>query len=534
MLVAPWALAGTWYEPDELVRVDDPAHPDAIARSATGAILVGPPEDGIPYRSVVVPEIDRVEVSAPAAEALDVVGARSWHADGVRGEGVKVAVFDSNWFVGETDPVEVQPFQTHDCFASATCEVAFDLTRPALTNESGAHGWACAEVVRDLAPDAEVHLVRVNSLTAYENAVDWAIREGVDVISMSMSYYNQSFYDGTGPQAELVERLVGAGVLLVTSAGNTADQHWAGRYLDVDGDGRMDVDGEPGLYTWLGEGSATVYLNWDERDACGRTDLWAQLVDERGWVLDRNDDPQDPDDDDCEPYERLRATVASTGWYRIEVGTTRGDATGLAIDLLSRDGIVSPFVPEGSVTDPAAHPLAFAVGAVRASDYLAGDLQSYSSWGPNHAGAMRPDIAGPDGLSTATYGPTGFFGTSASTPVVAGMVALVLSDDPSLTPREAAERLQGWARTDRPAVGPDPRWGAGKARLPRRDPRATGCGRGPLLLGFLPMLLVGVPWRWPARPARGAAADARVVRRRTHGAWRGEGRSARPGGDRRV
>lgn len=507
-----WAflgLGGAWAGPvwsdDELVRVEVPDHPEAIATSAYGSVLASPPTDGTPWRPVVVPSIDRVEVAFPAAEALDVVGARSWHDDGVLGQGVKVAIFDSNWFVGETDPVEVEPLITHDCFASPTCEVPFDLSRPALTAESGAHGWACAEVVRDMAPEAEVHLVRVNSLTAYENAVDWAIREGIDVISMSLSYYNQSFYDGTGPQGELVERLDAAGVLMVTSAGNNAAQHWAGSFLDVDHDGRMDGDGDNGLFAWLDPGSATIYVNWDQwGDDCGTTDLAATLYDERGWVVARADTPQQADDEACEPYERLRGTIVTSGWYRVEV-EARGPTAGLGVDVLNRDGAMAPLVSEGSVTDPATHPRAFAVAAVRASDYVDGTVEGFSSWGPNHRGVPRPDIAGPDGLTTDTYGPIGFFGTSASTPAVAGLVALVMSDSPGSTPREAAEKLQGWARTDRPGDGTDPRWGPGKARLPSRAPAARGCGRGPMLLLGLPLFgWRRRPWSVGARPRRGA------------------------------
>jgi len=495
------ALATPTWSADDLVRIDDPDHVEAVARSRSGALVVGPPADGTPWRRASFPVVDRVRSADvpdpfPAVEAIDVLGAAGWHAAGVTGQGIEVAVFDTSWFVGESDPAEVGPVTTHDCFASPTCELGFDLDRPALTGEAGAHGWACAEVVRDLVPDAELHLVRVNSQLAFENAVDWAIREGIDVISMSLSYYNDSFYDGTGPQAELVERLDRAGVLLVTSAGNNAEGHWAGVFRDADGDGRMDGDGDNGLWTYLGEGTATVYLNWDERDQCGTTDLALELVDERRWVVGRSDDLQAPpeeaadDDPPCEPFERVQATITDEGWFRIEVERVRGSGAALPVDLLSRDGIVFDAVPEHSITDPAAHPRALAVAAVPAADYASGTVEPFSSWGPTHAGWLRPDLAGPDGLSTDTYGPVGFYGTSASAPAVAGMVALVMSAEPGLSGWDAAERLKGWARTDHPDGGFDPRWGAGKARLPRLDATPGGCGRGPLLLAFAPMWLL--------------------------------------------
>ncbi|MFN7143683.1 MAG: S8 family serine peptidase, partial [Myxococcota bacterium] len=124
---------------------------------------------------------------------------------------------------------------------------------------------------------------------------------------------------------------------------------------------------------------------------------------------------------------------------------------------------------------------AFTVGAVRATGYLANASEPFSSIGPTHDGLPKPDIAGPDGLTTAVYGSRGFYGTSASTPAVAAAVALVLSEDPTLTPREAADRLVANA-----IGGPDTfeaadgTVGAGYARLP--PPGSTdsggGCGGG--------------------------------------------------------
>lgn len=62
----------------------------------------------------------------------------------------------------------------------------------------------------------------------------------------------------------------------------------------------------------------------------------------------------------------------------------------------------------GSLADPASSLGAFTVGAVRADGYAHNGPESFSSRGPTHAGHPKPDIAGPDGLSTLTYGPTGF------------------------------------------------------------------------------------------------------------------------------
>jgi subtilisin family serine protease len=478
--VPPLTFDPVWW------RVDDPDHPDAIARSATGSILAAPPTDGTPYRRESVPVPDAWD-----SEAVTVTNADVWHADGLTGAGVSVAVFDLGWFAGNTDPAEVGDVVTHDCFTSPSCLPEIDVWRPNLALEGGAHGWACAEVIHDIAPDATLHLVRANSFTMYENAVAWAVSEGIDVVSMSLSFYNDSFYDGTGPHDRLMRDVEAAGVLFVKSAGNTALQHWSGPFTDADTDGLLDGDAGDGMLVDLPGDDATVFVAWNQFDRCGDTDLDAALLDLDGRIVLESEAVQLPEDPSgegpqCSPTERLQGATPGPGVYRIEVRQRRGSRVGLEVDVQTRTGELLSPTASGSTSDPAAHPLAATVGAVRASRYWDGAPEVFSSGGPTNGGVPKPDVFGPDGLSTAAFGPTGFYGTSASTPAVAGLVALVLEDDPSLTPREAFERVQGWAH-DTGDV-------AGRARLPARDPSAPGCGRHPLVLA-IPLLSLWLPRR---------------------------------------
>ncbi|MEC8422654.1 MAG: S8 family serine peptidase, partial [Myxococcota bacterium] len=157
-----------------------------------------------------------------------------------------------------------------------------------------------------------------------------------------------------------------------------------------------------------------------------------------------------------------------------------GGSPNATFDVMARGGdLVQPH-PWGSVTDPGTHPEAFTVGAVRATaEYARLGPESFSSWGPTGEGLPKPDIAGPDGLSSSVYGVTGFYGTSAATPAVAASIALVMSRYPDMTPREAASWLTDSAMTER-AVGdpPDPALGAGRARLPPPGAGSAGCGHG--------------------------------------------------------
>jgi len=98
---------------------------------------------------------------------------------------------------------------------------------------------------------------------------------------------------------------------------------------------------------------------------------------------------------------------------------------------------------------PSAHSIAGLISA-GASDHT-GARAGFSSWGPNL------DLMAP-GVDIAAYDPVapnnGFGGTSAATPFIAGVAALVLSIKPDLTPAEVQAILQASAK---PALETKPR-----------------------------------------------------------------------------
>lgn len=473
----------TTLDPWTMIRVDDPNTPGAVSRSETGAVLLAPPAAGR-WRYESIAETDAWH----AEEALAATNATVWQDAGHTGEGVRIAVFDVGWYGISLDE-DMADATTQDCWTSASCEPPMDTFHPRFANEEGSHGYACAEVIQDIVPDATLFLVRVNGFTTFENATSWATRNDIDLISMSMSFYNNSFYDGTGPYVPLVNALTASDTLLVTSAGNDARGHWSGPFRDSDLDGRMDFDGENGLWAYLREGKRNVYVSWNQYTTCGKTDLSLVLTHEDGAVAARANRVQERDGDECGPNERLTAEIIEEGWYKLEVHHERGSTAHLKVAVHTRNFDLRDPDPHGALADPGALPGVLAVGAVRASQYASADIEGFSSWGPNQAGLDKPDIAGPNGLSTNTYGGNGFYGTSASTPVVTALIAQVLSSDPELSVFDARDRVQNWALSDDDGFGRnDPRWGHGKARLPIHDDAPSVCGHRPLLmpLFFLP------------------------------------------------
>ncbi|HCH65804.1 MAG TPA: hypothetical protein DFR83_23585, partial [Deltaproteobacteria bacterium] len=374
---------------------------------------------------------------------------------------------------------------THDCFDHRSCARPIDSF--ARYTSSGRHGVACAEVIHDIAPDAELHLVRVTSLTSLENAVDWAIREEIDIISMSLSFFNESAYDGTGPVNDPMDRLEAAGVLMVTSAGNYALEHWMGSLVDSDHDDLVEFQpNQEGLWVYWNAGRRRLDITWDDWNTCGATDLDAYVYSEAGDLVGtgvrEQRAPEVRDENEaCTPVERVTVNAAEDGWYRLMLRRTRGDDDA-TVHVFARGGELYTPVFEGSITDPGTHPSVLTVGAVRERNYLFNSAQAYSSLGPTLAGVPKPDIAGPDGLSTSSFGPSGFFGTSAATPAVAAAIAVLMSEVPGRSPRAAADLLIRWAESDQATwEAVDPALGAGRARLPPLERASGGCGLGPIL-----------------------------------------------------
>lgn len=117
--------------------------------------------------------------------------------------------------------------------------------------------------------------------------------------------------------------------------------------------------------------------------------------------------------------------------------------------------------------------------------YSGGVRASFSSIGPRIDGALKPEIAAPgvnvkSSMSSfatevypsvqdvyfngKTYGFTAFSGTSMSSPMVSGIVALMLEANPNLTPSQVKEILFETARQDTYTTTsiPNEKWGWGK------------------------------------------------------------------------
>jgi hypothetical protein len=104
----------------------------------------------------------------------------------------------------------------------------------------------------------------------------------------------------------------------------------------------------------------------------------------------------------------------------------------------------------GSIDTPADAVGSLSVGAVNfnntPTNYSDDFLEVFSSKGPTDDGRLKPEICGPDGTITDQSGLNPFFGTSGSTPHVAGAAALLLEQNPNLTVDQLKQKLISDAR----------------------------------------------------------------------------------------
>lgn len=393
------------------------------------------------------------------SEGVQVSGAQNWQQAGYLGEGVRVAVIDSQF--GDLSQ------------AIATGEVDNVIFSRDYTGEGletgGVHGTACTEIVHDMAPQAELLLMKIGNEVQLANAVDDAIAYGANVVTCSLGWFNTNFYDGTGTIADIVSRAVQNGILWVNAAGNSADGgHWEGGWQDGDVNAWLDfapADEVNSFYLSAGQ-SVMLYLTWD---AWPQTDQDYDLYLVNGWgrTVASSENWQTGTQ---EPTEGIFYTAAAAGDYGIMIRAH--DATThprMELFCVPYSLPLEYSLAASSIAAPANAPFVFTVGAIDWHDWDTGPLEAFSSQGPTNSSMYassitKPDICGPDGTASTPYQGV-FYGTSASAPHVAGAAALVWSAHQNWS----ATNVRGWLESnavDMGTLGKDNIYGYGRLNLP--------------------------------------------------------------------
>lgn len=373
------------------------------------------------------------------SEGVNLIDADTAHEAGIAGKEVKIAIIDGG-------------FLTNDPEISSNIAEAFSFTGDITGGYTpgNSHGTAVAEIILDTAPNAKLYLYNIETTLEFNAAVDRAISKGVDIISISLGFddlgptIGPKYRDGTSSVALKLADAKSVGILPVVAAGNEAGIHWSGTFQDsgftINGrpvhNFRPSATGSQKACLPISSGSqGYVILTWQDWPLTDQDyDLYV-LDTSLSTVIQSSEGAQTGSE---EPQEI--AGYLSSGSYCVVIA--KYDATSNAsFHLYVENGIIpSGAVASGSLSTPADSEYALTVGAV---DVNTESIESFSSQGPTDDLRNKPEICGPDNVSTSTYGYGSlmFQGTSAATPHVTGIAALKLQENPTLTVTELKEKI---------------------------------------------------------------------------------------------
>lgn len=389
------------------------------------------------------------------SEGVASSGAQNWADDGNLGNGgagIKVGVVDAGFgslqaeiTAGNFDDPDGNPVSVVYPAGADHC----------IDDTATDHGTAVAEIVHQMAPRATLYLYCVDNNVEFSQAAGQVVSDGVKIVNSSLSFTAETRGDGFGGtnSTELAVRTAReAGVLWIQSAGNSAEDHWSGNLADADKDGFVDLNGtgpdnEADVTALDPQTSGNIVLSWDKWPTSNLPiTLAVQEFDQDGNALG---DPTFVDHDSgSNPTLEIDITNDSTtvgDYHQYEVFVLEGTGSPTVRYDLTYGGDVYPSylsgldptrAAAGSILEPATSPWVLAVGAASWHD---NSLEPFSSRGPTIDGRVKPDLIGYDGVSSnisdvqSSDGTnTGFYGTSAAAPHVAGAAALISAVNPSM------------------------------------------------------------------------------------------------------
>ena len=378
---------------------------------------------------------------------------------GLSGAGVKVGVI--------SDGVDSR------ADAVATGDLPGELDIDPERSGTGDEGTALLEIVHDLAPGARLAFSGPGTSLEMVESIRWLADEafggtGSDIIVDDLGFFAEPYFED-GIVARAAQEAAAGGAVFVSSAGNSAKWHYDGIFAAGTGNYSAYHDfaaggGDTALGITVRKGASVIILQWNDQFGNSGND-YDLYVCHRGFqptpyntnngICLVSGGPQDGDDDPIEGVFIPLTDPNDQRTFAMDVFIHAYDNTantGGRLKLFVLRGSVNEHGgAEGSIFGHPGVPDVIAVGAVDASDPLNDDIESFSSQGPaqvyfpTEVSRAKPDVVSIDGVAITGAGgfSNPFFGTSAASPHVAGIAALLLEADRKVHPgshRQAAAK----------------------------------------------------------------------------------------------
>ena len=422
--------------------------------------------------------MDPAAPGGPAA--LDATGqeiaktnAAAWHTAGFKGGGVKVGIVDffdaTMWNAAQTAGEVPAPAGTFCHQDGQLCD---------LFTAGSEHGEAVAEIIHEMAPDAQIYIATAITTADLQAAVDYFGSKGVDIVSRSLTAQYDGAGNGTGPIAQVVDSAVSQGMAWFNSAGNSAGSnplgvpgsYWRGPWADADSDGWLEwAPGSPGdelmsLPCFAG-GRFINGLRWSDWGA-NRTDYDLYLFENATDSVPKSVGTSDQTAG-APPLEVVSGACSSTDYLAVHLAAAGSGTAGDTLEFQVNGTGLEHWSNPSSAAVPAADSASDGALAVGAVDPATGaTIGFYSSQGPTNDNRTKPDISAASCVSSFTYSPDCFNGTSAAAPVAAGAAAIIRGSGLADTPAAIKSYFLTNAFIDRGAVGTDNVFGVGELHLP--------------------------------------------------------------------
>lgn len=339
-----------------------------------------------------------------------------------------------------------------------------------------AEGTAMMEIIHDIAPGATLlyHDFGGGREEKFIEAFQNLVNAGATIIVEDVFNYEVPYFED-GNIAQEISRIIDENpdVLIISSAGNTANNHYQGIFTDG-GEGYHLFNGSTGIPLEIQSGGRVkLHLQWDDpySAASNDFDLFIHDLQSDSDVAIGNKVQTGEE----KPYEKIDYQNVGDKVQKAEVrirakeGKGQGSHLELLLDTDAARVVVGKeyLTPDDSIIGWAALPNVISVAAVSADNQK---IQEFSSQGtvtiahPVPDVREKPEITGVDGVSVTGSGDfqTPFTGTSAAAPHIAGLLALVKSLYPSVPNTELRDALLNSA-TDLGSPGWDAIYGHGLA-----------------------------------------------------------------------